>query len=121
VANIGYSGQRPNRIGSGQLSAPTVSQWFDRSAFTVPASYTYGNSGGDVLREGWLRQLDTSLFKAFAVREKSSLQFRAEVFNLTNTPSFLAPSGVVDAASGATVTAMSNSPRQIQLALKFVF
>ncbi len=121
VANIGITSQRPNRLCSGNLADPTVSQWFNLSCFAAPAAYTFGNSGGNIMREGWLRQLDFSLFKEFTVREHSRLQFRSEFFNLTNTPSFLAPSGVIDAATGATVTATSNSPRQIQLALKFVF
>lgn len=32
-----------------------------------------------------------------------------------------APSGLVDAASGAKITSTSNNPRQIQLVLRFIF
>ncbi len=40
VANTGIGGQRPNRIGSGELANPTIAQWFDKTAFTLPANYT---------------------------------------------------------------------------------
>jgi hypothetical protein len=121
VSNTGIGGQRPNRIGSGQLANPTPTNWFDKTAFTVPANYTYGNSGADILREGFARSLDLSLFKQFQINERARLQFRAEAFNLTNTPSFAAPGTNVDAASGGIVTSTLSAPRQIQFALKLNF
>ena len=39
------TGQRPDRVGDGKLSDPTVDRWFDTSAFTTPAPFTYGNAG----------------------------------------------------------------------------
>jgi hypothetical protein len=121
VANIGVGGQRPHRIGSGILSNPTVETWFDRSAFTVPANFTFGNSGARILREDSFEVFDFSIFKEFQVREGSRLQFRAEFFNSTNTPNFVAPNTQVDTAAGGRVTATANSPRQIQFALKYNF
>lgn len=121
VANIGQGGQRPTRIASGALESPSLDRWFDRSAFLVPAAYTFGNSGGSILRAGGLKNLDCSVFKEFPAGERAKLVFRAEFFNVSNTPSFLAPSGVIDASSGAIVTATSTAPRQIQLALKYLF
>ena len=49
------------------------------------------------------------------------LQFRAEVFNLTNTPSFNAPNTAIDTAAGGRVTSTASSPRQMQFALKYDF
>jgi hypothetical protein len=121
VANIGRGGQRPNRIGSGKLANPTVDIWFDKAAFVVPANFTYGNSGGRILREDAVRFLDFSAFKTFQVRERGRIEFRAEFFNFTNTPSFLAPNSDIDTAAGGRVTGTSNNPRQIQLGLKFTF
>ncbi len=121
VANTGIGGQRPNRIGSGELSNPTPSKWFDKAAFLVPANYTWGNSGADILREGRFLSLDFSVFKQFRVTERSNLQFRAEFFNLTNTTSFAAPGTNVDVASGGVVTSSISTPRQIQFALKYRF
>ncbi|HWB84381.1 MAG TPA: carboxypeptidase-like regulatory domain-containing protein [Bryobacteraceae bacterium] len=121
VANIGVGGQRPNRIGSGKLDNPTPEMWFDKTAFTVPANYTYGNSGGGILREQTFRDLDFSVFKQFRVTEQGRLQFRAEFFNLTNTTSFAAPSSNIDTASGGVITSDIITPRQIQFALKYNF
>jgi hypothetical protein len=121
VANTGIGGQRPNRIGSGQLSNPTVGQWFDKTAFTVPAAFTWGNSGVDILREDRFKNLDLSLFKQFRINEHSQVQFRAEVFNLTNSPSFSAPGTNIDTASGGVVTSTISTPRNIQFGLKLNF
>lgn len=69
------------------------------------------------------RRVDLSLFKNFALVKKTSLQFRAEVFNLTNTPDFANPSGAFETAvfGTTTSTAANENPRQIQLALKLLF
>jgi hypothetical protein len=119
-ANTGVGGQRPNRIGSGELAAPTLTSWFDKTAFVVPAQFTYGNSGGAILREDTYKTLDVSLFKQFRIGTHE-LQFRAEAFNVTNTPSFNAPNTAIDTAAGGQVTSTSSSPRQMQFALKYTY
>jgi hypothetical protein len=120
-ANVGLSNERPNRRGSGGLSNPTPDLWFDKTAFTAPAAFTYGNSGRYILQAGPLRFLDMSVFKEFSPTEKSRLQFRLEAFNLTNTASFNPPGTAIDTASGGKVTSSSNNPRQLQVALKYLF
>jgi Carboxypeptidase regulatory-like domain/TonB dependent receptor len=121
VANTGIGGQRPNRLGSGELSNPTIAQWFDKTAFAVPAAFTWGNSGADILREGRFKNVDVSLFKQFRISEHSQVQFRAEAFNLTNSPSFSAPGSNIDTASGGVVTSTISTPRNIQFGLKLNF
>src|SRR5262249_43020621 len=66
-ANTGVGGQRPNRTGSGKLDNPTVEKWFDVSAFTLPAQFTYGNSGANILREDRFKSFDFSIFKQFRI------------------------------------------------------
>ena len=68
-----------------------------------------------------LKDLDLSLFKQFQFNERTRLQFRAEAFNLTNTPSFSAPGTNVDTASGGVVTSTISTPRNIQFGLKLYF
>jgi hypothetical protein len=121
VANTGIGGQRPNRVGSGMLAQRTLNNWFDKAAFTLPATYTYGNSGADILREDWFKDLDFSLFKTFQISESARLSFRAEAFNLTNTSSFAAPGTNIDNASGGIVTSTASSPRNLQFAMKLTF
>jgi hypothetical protein len=121
VSNTGIGSQFPNRIGSGQLSNPTLSDWFDKTAFTIPANYTYGNSGSYILRGDKFKNLDFSLFKQFQVSERGRIEFRAEAFNLTNSPTFNPPGTTIDTASGGVVTSTLSAPRNIQVALKFNF
>ena len=121
VSNTGIGGQRPNRIGSGELANPTLNNWFDKTAFTVPGNYLWGNSGVNILREDNFRNLDLSLFKQFKIGERVRVQFRAEAFNLTNSPSFAAPGTNIDTASGGVVTSTVSTPRNIQFALKLYY
>ena len=121
VANTGIANQRPVRLGSGALSDPAIGRWFDKAAFALPAAYTYGNSGGYILREDRFKNLDLSLFKQFQFNERTRLQFRAEAFNVTNSPSFSAPGTTIDTASGGVVTSTISTPRNIQFGMKLVF
>jgi hypothetical protein len=121
VSNTGIGSQLPNRLGSGVLSNPTISNWFNKAAFAVPATYTFGNSGSYILKGDRYKNLDFSFFKQFQLREQMSLEFRAEAFNLTNSPTFNPPSGTIDTATGSVVTSTLSTPRNIQLGLKFQF
>jgi hypothetical protein len=121
VSNTGIGGQRPNRIGSGKLDHPSISAWFDKTAFTVPANFTYGNSGGNILREDSFKNMDLSLFKQFRIKERTTVQFRAEAFNLTNTPSFATPGTNIDSAAGGVVTSTMSTARNVQFGLKLNF
>jgi hypothetical protein len=121
VANTGVGGQRPHRIASGKLDNPTLAQWFDPMAFVAAPNFTYGNSGQRILSPDILRTVDFSLFKQFQITERSRLQFRMEVFNLPNTPSFAAPAATLDTNTVGRVTSTATSPRQMQAALKFSF
>lgn len=89
--------------------------------FLLPAQYVYGNSGRNVLRNGRLIQLDTSLFKNFKISETKSVDFRAQVYNLTNTPSFNTPGTNTNLATGGQVTSTRNQPRLYEFGLKFSF
>jgi hypothetical protein len=121
VANTGVGGQRPNRIGSGVLEHPTLEKWFDPTAFIAAPNFTYGNSGLRILYPDIVRTIDFSMFKQFRVAERSKLQFRWEVFNLPNTPSFSGPNATLDTNTVGRVTSTSTAPRQMQVALKLTF
>ena len=134
LANTGVSSQRPNAVGA-PILLDNVGCWFyvannstcrslDPSAtapFTVPAQYTYGTSGRDVVRSDGLKTLDFSLLKKFKVTESKTLEFRAECFNLANHPVFSAPSATINATSGGQVSSLLVPAREVQLALKFYF
>jgi hypothetical protein len=118
---------RPNLIGDPKLggSQKSLNQWFNVSAFTPPPLYTIGNSGrGLFLSPGIDNNLDLSIAKRFyfqKLREGSNLEFRAEFFNLTNTPYFSDPNTTIGTGTVGRVTSVRNSARQGQMALKFYF
>jgi hypothetical protein len=65
--------------------------------------------------------MDFSLFKKFRIVERVSLEFRAEAYNLMNTPIFSAPNTTVGSAALGIISGQSNVPRQVQLGLKLLF
>ncbi len=126
--NSGGGVQYPNRIGSGKLDHPTIDQWFDPAAFVAPGNYTYGNSGRNILYGPGTKEVDASLFKNFPLGgEGRRLQFRAEAFNVFNTPQFNNPNAQIGFPGVAKITSAGNPPlfqrtsREIQLALKLYF
>ncbi|MBI1356151.1 MAG: TonB-dependent receptor plug domain-containing protein [Acidobacteria bacterium] len=122
IAGIGRAGQRPDRLGDGKIDNWDPERYFDASAFTPAARGTFGNSGRNILLGPGLRNVDFSLFKNFLFKESHQIQFRAEFFNLTNTPNFDLPATAVDAAN--TVGRISSTlaaNRQIQFGLKYIF
>jgi len=64
---------------------------------------------------------DVSVFKNFPLRERFSLQFRAESFNIANRAEFGLPNTQIGSAAAGVITSQANSARDIQLALKLVF
>jgi predicted nucleotidyltransferase len=75
------------------------------------------------VRFGPTRNLDFSIAKSWSVFEKVKLQFRAESFNLTNTPQFGRASTTVGAGDFGRVsgTAPGVTPRNIQGVLRLSF
>ncbi len=115
------TGQRPDRIADGKLSDPTVDRWFDTSAFTTPALFTYGNAGRNILYGPGRVNFDFSLFKEFRFKEGLRLQFRGEIFNVLNTAQFDLPNASIGASQAGMITGIVGTPRQIQLGAKLVF
>ena len=122
-----FGADRPNVVPgvSDKVANQTLSQWFNTAAFSSPAPYTYGNVSRtlpDVSGDG-LFNLDLSLFKNFIVREKFKFQFRAEAFNVTNTPTFEIPGTAYGTPTFGQVTALAffPKPRIIQFGLRMDF
>jgi outer membrane receptor protein involved in Fe transport len=120
-----YTGSRPNMVGDPGVDDPSITRWLNRNAFAQPAQFTFGNAPRNLpnTRSDDRIVLDASLFKQIPMTERISAQFRAEAFNLSNTPTFGNPAGNVIAPSFGVVSSLATgtAPRQIQLALKLFF
>lgn len=137
-------GQSLDQIGSGRLSNPTVSHWFNYNDYVQPATGTIGDQHINQLFGPHQTRFDMSLFKDFPIRESIRLQFRAEIFNLLNQVNFNTPNASI-AFLGANSAGVANTvppvnltgthsttgaitstnatwnPREVQFALKLLF
>jgi hypothetical protein len=102
-------------------SERTEGRWFDTSAFSHPAQWTIGNAGRGLIWGPGQRNLDMTLSKYFNITERFRLQFRSEAYNLTNTKAFSNPNVQNGAGTFGRITNVSNSARQMQMALKLYF
>ncbi|MBI3693326.1 MAG: TonB-dependent receptor [Acidobacteria bacterium] len=116
-------GQRPNWSGvKTKLSNPAPTQWFDTSQFSNPEPFRFGNAPrtfSDSRSDGEIG-LNLTLAKATRLTEKLKLQFRAEFFNLTNTPKFGVPNTSFGSPLFGVVSAQANQPRIVQFGLKLL-
>ena len=90
-------------------------------AFTTPAPFTYGNAGRDILFGPGRVNFDVSLFKDFMIREPLKVQFRAESFNVFNTPQFGLPNATIGNPQAPVISSIVGNPRQMQVALRLQF
>lgn len=116
----GGGDDRPNMIKDPNDGPRTVLEWFDTSAFVAGTPGGYGNSRRNPIRADRVVNFDFSLFKNFRITESQQLQFRAESFNLFNTPQFDPPNTVFGTANFGKVFSAGDG-RQVQLALKYSF
>ena len=124
--NTGGSTQYPNRIGSGKVSNPSVSQWFNPADFAAPGNYTFGNAKKNILFGPGTKEIDASLFKNFKLGADSTrrLQLHLEGFNIFNTPQFNNPNASIGSSAAGTITSagtpvlFQRTSREAQFAAK---
>jgi hypothetical protein len=123
IKTAGY--QRPDLVpGANQyIDNLNTLQWLNRSAFdikTPAAQLRYGNLGFNAMRGPSRFGFDFALHKAFRIREKQTLTFRAEAFNLFNHTAFNLPVNKVSSPTFGYFTSAAVG-RNIQLGLKYMF
>jgi len=128
---------RPDRVSGQPMLVPNAGfdQYFNPAAFKVPATVpnykgvpiqTFGNASRMVLRGPGQRNVDFSIFKDFLFGEKRRMEFRAESFNLSNTPTFnlSSPTSAALTVGNAGFGKLGSSQtvgRQLQFGLKLVW
>jgi len=99
-------------------------RWFNTAAARAPAPFTIGNAPRFTpnLRADGTHHADINIAKNFRVKERVRIQFRGEMFNITNTPQFSPPGLTVGSADFGQVNGTRfNDRRLIQLGLKILF
>ena len=122
----------PSFTGSVVLGNPN--QWFNPNAFIAPPSAGgfYGNLGRDTFIGPGLATWDFSVLKDTRIRERLSVQFRAEIFNVLNRANFNTPNLIVFtpptasnlsgiSGTAGAVTSTSTTSRQVQFGLKLLW
>ena len=122
LANAGTRIVRANLIGPWELSGTQrgIDQWFLRSAFAAPASFTFGNSARNLVTAPGLVNIDLTAMKAFRIVENHTLQFRAEMYNFPNHTNLGLPGQIFGSPAFGIIRGTAQA-RNIQLALKYTF
>ena len=146
MSNVNLPGSVEDRINSYiNLSAfQAGGNCVNNQNVVVPASSpsctgfsAVGNVPRNVFRGPFQQNWDMSFIKQTKITEQSSLEFRAEFFDIFNHPAFQSPQaaeqglfpgfglgnyGIIDVANGsAAILRTVNRPRIIQFAMKFNF
>ncbi len=129
LANTGNAGSnninggylRANLVGDPQPSDQNTGEWLNRSAFEVPAPFTYGNLGRNVFNGDSFANLDLSIFRKFRFLEDKIIELRVEMFNATNHATWNRPNAQIDNPNFGKIFQTRSTERQIQLGLKIHF
>ena len=127
TSNSGSNVLRPNLTGISPVVKGSVKSrlngYLNSAAFSQPAPFTFGNAPRTLsnVRGPGTHDIDFSLFKNFHATEHVAVEFRAEAFNLLNQVVFGTPNMTLSSGQFGVISSQSNTPRQIQLALKAVF
>lgn len=120
-SNSGSGSPRPDVTCNPNQGGPhTLTQWFNTSCFNpAPALGTFGNAGRNIIEGPGYFEQDLSILKQWTLLESRKVEFRAELFNAFNHPTFSSPKVAADNAKQFGTITSAATPRQVQLALKF--
>ena len=114
----GIASQRANYLGPTPYAAnQTVTSWLNPAAFATPAAGTFGNLASSNLNGPGFLQIDMSLSRSFRIREKKTLELRAEAYNVPNRLNAGLPGSALNSPStfGVITSDISGSPASNQV------
>ncbi len=130
VGAPGGSLNAPSNIQTAEQVNPVVNRigdvgpgtrYYDPTAFTtVNTPLKFGSSGRNILRNPGVWNTDVSLFRNFPIKERATLSFRAEFYNLPNTSHFGGPTTSVSSPNFMRILS-SYGERQIRFGLRLGF
>jgi hypothetical protein len=120
-SSLGFAIQRPNRIGDpNEFQGRTVAKYFNTADFAAAPQFVIGNSSRNPVRGPGLQEADLMIGKTFRLTERYRLEFRAEAFNVSNTPPLNDPNGSFGSAAFGSITSAGN-PRDFEFVAKVHF
>jgi len=108
-------------VGDPQQAEKTIARWFNPAAFAIPAPFTFGDSGRNILIGPGSLTFDVSVYKQFALGETANLQFRSDFFNILNRANFGNPASNISVPATVGVISSAASARVIQFGLRLTF
>ncbi len=128
TSDSGSNTERPNVVPGVTASEPgavinKLTKYVNSAAFSQPAPFTFGDAPRTlsyVLAPGY-HDIDFSAFKSFQPTRRVAIEFRAEAFNLLNQVQFGHPNMTLSSGQFGVISGQSNTPRQIQAAVKILW
>jgi hypothetical protein len=120
-SSLGFQGNdRPNVNGNPATNDPGPGQWFNTGAFSMPAFGTFGNTGRNSLEGPGYQNVNLAVLKRIPLSGRTSLQLRAEAFNLLNRVNFDLPDNFFGSPTFGQILS-AGSPRHIQFGARLMF
>jgi len=121
VANIGSGpAQRPNVSCDPNSGAGTSQQWFNTGCFSLPAAFTFGNSGRNTVLGPGYANVDLGVQRSIHLSQSAQLQLRWEIFNLFDQVNFDTPNRTAFTANFGRIFS-AQPARQMQGGIRLVF
>ncbi len=137
VSGTGDRQDRPNVVGDPFANIPVASNpllqsFFNPLAFAPAAPGTFGNLARNAYYGPWFKTIDVSVFKTTKLTGRTSIQLRAEIFNLFNWINWANPGATLSSSTSfgllSNTRNASNAPGigagepfNMQLAAKLIF
>jgi hypothetical protein len=86
--------------------------WFDTTAYKPVTEVRFGTSGRYQIRGPGMNNLDLSVYRSFGLTERMRVQFRAEAFNVSNTPHFGTPRADASGSLFGEISGVANTGRE---------
>jgi hypothetical protein len=112
--NAPGSTQRANLIAPVQKlgGKGSAHPYYNPSSFGPVTTASFGNFPFYKLDGPPIHPFNAGIVRNFKVRERYTLQFRVDAFNVTNSPDFAAPNGTQNSTAFMTITSVANTGRE---------
>ena len=123
--------QSNNNVGTNMTGLPnvtgdtegpkTVDQWFNKAAFSIVPSGTFGNEERNSIRGPGFWKADLAISRLFSFATSQNVEVRLEAFNLLNNFNWGNPGVNFAAGTFGRITTQAGAPRIMQFGVKYGF